>query len=188
MKKIIRCCWLSTLGLFFSEGNLWASGGEGGFPLDVIWQSIAFIFLVFFLVKILKKPILALLAKRRGEVRNSLEQAKKKEIEAQRLLGDWEKKLESMSQEITELHQTIRQEGETERQKIIERAREEEERIRKQAQVIAEQEVKKARASLKKEMVDLSIALAENLLKKTIQPQDQERLVKEYIGKMKEIR
>ena len=188
MKKITRCFWLSILGLFLSERNLWASGGGGGFSLDIVWQIISFILLAFFLAKILRKPLSAFLAKRKEEVRNSLDQARKKEMEAQRLLGDWEKKIEFMSREITDLHQSIQKEGEFERQKIIDRAQEEGERIRKQAQIIAEQEVKKARASLKKEMVDLSLEMAENLLKKTIQRVDQERLVKEYIGKMKEIR
>ncbi len=156
--------------------------------MNVIWQIIAFVLLVIFLVKVLKKPMMTFLVKRKEEVKNSLDQAKKKEMEAQRLLGEWEKKIESLSQEITALHQAIQREGEMERQRIVARAQEEGERIRKQAQVIAEQEVKKARASLKKEMVELSIEWAENLLKKAIQPQDQERLVKEYIGKMKEIR
>lgn len=156
--------------------------------MNVIWQIIAFVLLVIFLVKVLKKPMMTFLVKRKEEVKNSLDQAKKKEMEAQRILGEWEKKIESMSQEITALHQAIQREGEMERQRIVARAQEEGERIRKQAQVIAEQEVKKARASLKKEMVELSIEWAENLLKKAIQPQDQERLVKEYIGKMKEIR
>ena len=188
MKNITRCFWLSTLGLFLSEGNLWASsGGAGGFSMAVIWQIIAFLFLVIFLAKVLKKPMMAFLVKRREEIKNSLEQVKKKEMEAQRILEEWEKKVESMTLEITALHQTIQREGETERQRIVERAQEEGERIRKQAQVIADQEVKKARASLKKEMADLSIAQAEKLLKKAVQPQDQERLVKEYIGKMKEI-
>jgi len=189
VRKITRGFWWSILGLFFSEKTLWASSGKGGgFSLDVIWQIIAFIFLVIFLVRVMKRPMTTFLVKRKEEIKNSLDQAKKKEMEAQRLLGEWEKKIESMNQEITALHQTIQREGETERQKIADRAQEEGERIKKQAQVIAEQEVKKARASLKKEMVDLSVELAEDLLKKAIQPQDQERLVREYIGKMKEIR
>jgi F-type H+-transporting ATPase subunit b len=188
VKKITRSFWLSILGLFFSEKNLWASGEGGGFSMDVIWQIIAFVLLAIFLVKVLKKPMLAFLIKRKEEIKNSLDQAKKKEMEAQRLLGEWEKKLEFMSREITELHQSIQLEGDAERRRIIDRAQEEGARIRKQAQVIAEQEVKKAQASLKKEMVNLSVELADNLLKKAIQPQDQERLVKEYIGKMKEIR
>lgn len=188
MKKITRCFWFSIGILLSSEGALWAAGGGGGFSSDVIWQILAFIFIVIFLVRALKKPLGSFLVKRRNEIRSSLEQASSKEGEANRLLGDWEKKIIFMNQEISALHQSIRREGEEERQKIVERAHEENERIRKQAQVIAEQEVKKARASLKKEMVDLSVELAEKLLKKTIQPQDQERLIREYMGKMRELR
>jgi F-type H+-transporting ATPase subunit b len=75
-----------------------------------------------------------------------------------------------------------------ERQRIVERALEEGDRIRQQAKVVAEQEVKKARTALRREMVALSIELAEKLLKEATHPQDQERLVREYIGKMREIR
>jgi F-type H+-transporting ATPase subunit b len=183
----------SWLGLslwvqFLGAGNLWAAGGGGGFSMEVIWQIIAFTLLAFFLAKMLKKPLGAFLAKRRDEIRGSLDQASKKESEAQKVFGEWEKKLEAMSQEIRDLHETIRGEGEEERQRIVERAQEEGERVRKQAQIIAEHEVKKARMALKKEMVDLSLEMAEKLLKEKIQPQDQERLVHEYIGRMREVR
>ena len=188
MRKFNRWLGLSLWVQFLGAGNLWAAGGGGGFSGEVIWQIIAFVLLGFFLAKILKKPLGAFLVKRKEEIRSSLDQASKKENEAQKLLGDWEKKLEAMSQEIRDLHETIRREGEEERRKIVDRAQEEGERVRKQAQIIAEHEVKKARMALKKEMVDLSLELAEKLLKEKIQPQDQERLVHEYIGKMREIR
>jgi F-type H+-transporting ATPase subunit b len=174
--------------LVAGTGNLWAAGGGGGFSGEVIWQIIAFLLLGFFLAKMLRKPLRAFLVKRREEIRSSLDQASKKESEARKLLGDWEKKLEALSQEIQDLQETIRKEGEEERKKIIERAQEEGERVRKQAQIIAEHEVKKARMALKKEMVDLSLEMAEKLLKEKIQPQDQERLVHEYIGRMKGVR
>jgi F-type H+-transporting ATPase subunit b len=188
VRKVTRWLWLSIWIQFLVEGNLWASGGGGGISGELIWQVIAFVLLVFLLVKMLKKPMAAFLTKRRQEIRSSLDQASQKEAEAMKLLGDCDKKIESLSQEIKVLHETIRQEGEEERKRIIARAQEEAERVRKQAQIIAEYEVKKARMALKKEMVDLSVELAEKLLKETIQPQDQERLVREYIGKMKEIR
>ena len=187
MRKVTRWLWLSLWIQFLAGGDLWASGGGGGFSFEIIWQIIAFALLVFLLVRMLKKPLAAFLAKRREEVRSSLDQASKKEAEAQKVMAACEKKLETLSQEIQELHETIRQEGEEERKRIIERAGEEGERVGKQAQIIAEHEVKKAKAALKKEMVDLSVELAERLLKETIQPQDQERLVREYIGKLKEI-
>jgi F-type H+-transporting ATPase subunit b len=182
--------WLKlSLGMqFLGVENLWAAGDGGGFSGEVIWQIIAFLLLGFFLAKMLKKPLRAFLAKRKEEIRSSLDRASRRESEAQRFLGDWEKKLEALSQEIQDLQETIRKEGEEERKKIIDRAQEEGERVRKQAQIIAEHEVKKARMALKKEMVDLSLELAEKLLKEKIQPQDQERLVREYIGKMREVR
>lgn len=188
MKKFARCMGWSVGIQIWMTKNLWASGGGGSFSTEVIWQIIAFAFLLFFLAKMLKKPLGSFLAKRTEGIRSSLEQASQKENEAQRLLGEWEKKLESLSREIQELHETIRQEGEEERKRIVKRAEEEGERVRKQARIIAEHEVKKARVALKKEMVDLSLELAERLLKEAIRPQDQERLVREYIGKMKEIR
>lgn len=188
MRRFSRWLGLSLWVQFLGAGNLWAAGGAGGFSMEVVWQIIAFGLLAFFLVKILKKPMGAFLVKRRDEIRGSLDQASKKANEAQKIFGEWEKKLEALSQEVRDLHETIRKEGEEERRKIIERAHEEGERVRKQAQIIAEHEVKKARVALKKEMVDLSLEMAEKLLKEKIQPQDQERLVREYIGKMRELR
>jgi F-type H+-transporting ATPase subunit b len=180
--------FLAVLSLFFPAQNLWAAEGKGGFSGEVFWQIISFIFLAIFLGYVLKKPLRSFLVKRREEIKNSLDQASKKENEAQRLLAEWEEKLNSLSREIADLHQSISREGEEERQRIVERALAEGERIGKQAQIIAEQEVKKARALLKKEMVDLSLEMAEKLLKGKIQSRDQERLVREYLGKMKEIR
>ena len=187
MKKIILVSSLSPLALLALEKNLWASAEAGGFSREFIWQVVAFIIVAFLLVRLLKKPLLGFLLKRKEEIRNSLEEAKKRELEAQRLLAEWEGKINSMSREITLLHETLRNEGEEERRKIVERAQEEGERIKKQTQVIAEQEIKKGRMSLKKETVDLSLDLAESLLKQAIQPRDQDRLAKEYIGKLKEM-
>ena len=170
------------------ENDLWASGGESRISGEVFWQVVSFVLLVILLGYVLKKPVRFFLMKRREDVKNSLEQSAKKEEESRKNSENWEKKLNSLSQEIADLHNKIYQEGEAERQRIIEKALEEGDRIRKQAQVIAEQEVKKARSALRKEMVDLSVEMAERLLKESTQPQDQERLVREYIGKMRELR
>ena len=180
-----------VFGLFLQVlpvNNLWASEGGSRISGEVFWQVVSFVLLVILLGYVLKKPVRSFLSKRREDIRNSLEQSAKKEEESRSNAESWEKKLNSMSQEIADIHKKISQEGEAERQKIIEKAVEEGDRIRKQAQVIAEQEVKKANSALRKEMVDLSVEMAERLLKESAQPQDQERLVREYIGKMRELR
>ena len=155
---------------------------------EFYWQVFSFVLLFVLLSRFLKKPARAFLHKRQAEIRNTLEQAVKKKEESQAYFAEWERKLNSLRQEIAELHQSISQEGEAEQKRIIDRAQEEGKRIRKQAEIVADQEVKKARLALKKEMVDLSVELAERLLREAIQPQDQERLVKEYIGKVRELR
>jgi F-type H+-transporting ATPase subunit b len=180
-----------VFGLFLQVlrvNNLWASEGGGRISGEVFWQVVSFVLLVILLAYVMKKPVRFFLIKRREDIKNSLEQSAKKEEESRKNSEDWEKKIISLSQEIADLHKKISEEGEAERQRIIEKAVEEGDRIRKQAQVIAEQEVKKARSALRKEMVDLSVELAERLLKECTQPQDQERLVREYLGKMRELR
>ncbi len=179
---------LGTLGLVLWDNDLWASSSGNGIPGEVFWQLISFILLVLLLVYALKKPIRTLLIKRREEVKTSLEQAAQKEGVGKQNFQEWEAKINSLSQQIQELHQSISREGQTERHKIVERAKEEGERIQKQAQIVADQEIKRARFALKKEMADLAVELAEKLLKETAQATDQERLVKEYIGKMRELR
>ena len=170
--------------------DLWASaaGGEKGrFSGEVIWQIIALVLLIVLLGRFVKKPLASFLSQRQEEVKNAIEQSARKKEEAEALLSEWQRKVDSLNQEVNELHQRIRNEGEAEQKKIVARAKEEGDRIRQQAGIIAEQELAKARAALKREMVDLSVELAEKLLKEAIKPQDQERLIQEYIGKVREL-
>ena len=189
LSRLRRILFLALAALA-GAADLWAAGGgeKGGFSSEVIWQIISFVLLIVLLSRFVKKPLAAFLSGRQAEVQNAIEQSARKKEEAEALLSEWQRKVDSLGREIQDLHQRIRAEGEAEQKKIVSRAQEEGERIRQQAGVIAEQELTKVRAALKKEMVDLSVELAEKLLKEAIQPQDQERLIQEYIGKVRELR
>jgi len=186
----LRRILVFALAALAGAADLWAAGGgeKGGFSSEVIWQIISFVLLIVLLSRFVKKPLAAFLSGRQAEVQNAIEQSARKKEEAEALLSEWQRKVDSLGREIQDLHERIRAEGEAEQKKIVSRAQEEGERIRQQAGVIAEQELTKVRAALKKEMVDLSVELAEKLLKEAIQPQDQERLIQEYIGKVRELR
>jgi len=186
----LRRILVLALAALAGAADLWAAGGgeKGGFSSEVIWQIISFVLLIVLLSRFVKKPLAAFLSGRQAEVQNAIEQSARKKEEAEALLSEWQRKVDSLGREIQDLHERIRAEGEAEQKKIVSRAQEEGERIRQQAGVIAEQELTKVRAALKKEMVDLSVELAEKLLKEAIQPQDQERLIQEYIGKVRELR
>ncbi|RPJ37751.1 MAG: hypothetical protein EHM27_12215, partial [Deltaproteobacteria bacterium] len=151
-----------SLPVLAGTADLWASGGEKGeFSSAVIWQTIAFVLLIVLLSRFVKKPLSSFLLSRQEEVQNAIKQSARKKEEAEALLSEWQRKVDSLNQEVTDLHLRIREEGETEQKKIVSRAKEEGERIRQQAGVITEQEVAKARAALKGEMVELSVELAE---------------------------
>ncbi len=175
-------------GLLLLAADAWAGEGKGGFSSEVLWQILSFVLLMILLTRFVKKPLASFLTRRQEEIQNALAQSARKKEEAAALLAEWQKKVDSLNQEVQDLHQRIRDEGESERKKIVSRAQEESERVRQQAGIIAEQELLKARAALKKEMVDLSVDLAERLLKEVLRPQDQERLIQEYIGKVRELR
>jgi F-type H+-transporting ATPase subunit b len=188
--KPLRRILVFSLAVLAGAADLWAAGGgeKGGFSSEVIWQIVSFVLLIVLLSRVVKKPLAAFLSRRQEEVQNAIEQSAKKKGEAEALLSEWQRKVDSLSQEVQELQGRIRAEGEAEQKKIVIRAMEEGERIRQQAGLIAEQELTKARAALKREMVDLSVELAEKLLKEAIKPQDQERLIREYIGKVRGLR
>jgi len=193
--KAKRLMWLLRVSVFplsvmLLATDLWGSseGEKGEFSSAVIWQIVSFVLLIILLARFVKKPLASFLSHRQEEIQSALGQSARKKEEAGAHLAEWQKKVDSLNQEVKGLHQRIRDEGEAERKKIVNRAQEESERIHQQTGVIAEQELVKARAALKREMVDLSVELAEKLLKDTMKPQDQERLIQEYIGKVRELR
>ena len=190
MRTSFEARWIGILGVLavsFFPANLGATSPGDGPGAEIFWQLVSFVLICVLLIYVLKKPMNAFLSKRRDEIKHSLDQAARKEEESEKGLQEWQQKINQLTQEINRLHDSIRQEGERERKTILERAQEAGQKIREETQALIEQEMKKARMILKKEMVDLSVKLAEDLLRAQTQPQDQERLVKEFIGRMKEI-
>lgn len=175
---VIICCF------FLFPEILWALTPGSNSSREVLWQGIGFVLLLILLSRFLKKPIQDSLAKRKKEIQIVFEQAAIKIKEAEAQIAEWERKLNSISQEIADLHQKLIKEGEADRERIIARAQEEAARIKEQAQIVAEQEVKKARLALHKETVDLAINLAQELLKEVTRPRDQEQLVRDFISKI----
>jgi F-type H+-transporting ATPase subunit b len=191
MRKALELCWIGILGLLalhLLPDKLWAASSESGPGAEVFWQFVSLVLIGVLLVYALRKPTRAFLQKRRDEIKYSLDQAARTEDESEKNLAEWQQKINLLSAEIKALHDSICQEGEKERKRIAERTQEAAQKIREEAQALIEREMKKARTALKKEMIDLSVKLAEDLLREKTQPQDQERLVSEFVGRMREMR
>ncbi len=173
------------LVLFFAfQGSAWASEAGGGHHLnwtDFAYRTFAFVLLVAILTKLLRKPIANFLTARREEIQRMIEELETKTAEAQKKSAEFQAKLGSLEQETKKIVDELILEGEAEKQKIIEAAHRQADYIQQQARIAIEQEIQAARTSLKNEVADLSVAAAEDILKKKMKADDQKRLIGEFM-------
>ena len=154
---------------------------------DLAWRIANFSVLVVVLHILLTRRIVEFFTNRRAAIEEALESAQKQKEAAEKRHAEISKKLSSAKKEIEDISATFLEEGKASRDLIIANAQKEAEKIHIQAKHTIEQEMKKARLALRAEAVDLSVALAEELLKKSLKKEDLERIIKEYIEKTAEL-
>ena len=165
-----------------------AGGHSAGIPWwEIFKQAVNFAILVGVLVYFLKKPLSTFLKDRSELLRKSIDDAAKARAEAQGKLSAIEARVSRLQEEVAEMNRRMDAEADEEARRIREAAQAEIERLRKQSEFAADQEVKKAREELRREAAALSTRAAEEIVRKAITPEDQERLVRENIEKIREI-
>jgi len=166
-----------------SEGG----GHEGGLNwMDFGLRLANFALLAVILFKLLKKPAASFLSSRRENIQKLLAELEVKKAEAEKKTAEYKAKLALLDQEAKKIVDEMMADGEAEREKIIEAARKQAEYLKQQAQLAIQQEIKAARESLQEEISELSVAAAEELLRKSLKAQDQERLVRDFMGRVVE--
>jgi F-type H+-transporting ATPase subunit b len=185
--------FLPAAGVLLSAAAAFASGegeahGGGGVPWgEIAKQAINFAILVGVLVYFLRKPLSSFLKERAELMRKSIDDAANARAEAARRLEAVDARMAKLSDEIAALNARMDAEAAAEANSLRETVSGEIERIRKQAEFTGEQEVKKARAELQQEASALCAKAAEELVRKSLSPEDQARLVKENIEKIEGI-
>jgi F-type H+-transporting ATPase subunit b len=154
---------------------------------DLAFKIVNFAVLVIILVLALKKPLGSFLKMRQESIKTALEEAEKAKRAGEQKYREYEERLKTLDQEIEEIRQNLIREGEREKGQIIKEARQMAEKIKGQAELAAQQELKTAKRRVQEELADMTVQLAEGLLKKHLKPQDHERLVDEYIEQMKRL-
>jgi F-type H+-transporting ATPase subunit b len=174
------------------QGIAWCAGGgaqDGGHGLN--WFDFAlrtgnFAILAFILYKLLSKPISNFLVSRREDIQKLLADLEAKRREAEEVSAQYRARLAALDVETRKIVDELLAEGESEKSKILAAAEKQAEYIRQQAQLAAQQEVKVARDKLQEEIAELSIAAAEEILRKKIKADDQDRLVKDFMTRVVE--
>ncbi|HEX2710261.1 MAG TPA: ATP synthase F0 subunit B [Candidatus Deferrimicrobium sp.] len=165
------------------------SGALQGGGIHVPWgeilkQAINFLILAGVLVYFLRKPFSSFLKERSELLRKAIDDAAKARAEAAEKLAAIESRTAKLADEIAGMNAKMDVEAAAEARRLQETAAVEISRIRAQSEFTGEQEVKKAREELRREASLLSARAAEELVRKTLSPEDQERLVRENLEKI----
>jgi len=164
-----------------------AASHDGGDKLmDLLARFINFAVLAGVMIFLLRKPIKNFFSGRSEQIRKDFEELDVRKIQAQEQLQQIRKKLDEIEQERDNIIAQFVKEGEAEKKKIIDNAKAVSERIEEQAQLTIQQEIQKAKDGLKEEISELATRMAEEIISKNIQPDDEDRLIKEYIQKVTE--
>ena len=165
-----------------------AAEGEGGKDskewIDLGKKTFDFIVLVGLLYWLLAAQIKEFFSGRRTEIKKNLEESVEKKAEAEKKYREYSEKIDKASVEIDGIFDMIKAQGITEKQKIIEDAEKAAKKMKEDAHARIEQEMKGASDQLKEEAVQLSVKMAEEILKRSITEQDHETMVKEYMDKV----
>ncbi len=153
----------------------------------IILQWINFAILLFLLTKLLYKPLMSYLDRRREEVESKLKEADKTREEAESTLAEYEKQMAGAEEEGRDIKFQARNEGQQEREKIITQARADASRVMDKARQEIQLQEKKARTRLRRDTVDLSINIAEKLMEKELNREEQQKFIRQSIEDMKGI-
>lgn len=183
---------LVVVSVVFACGTVWASseggghGGESSFNKnkDLVFRVMNFALLVGILFFLLRKPMAQGLEARRQGIKDQLADLENQQAEAQRQLAETKQKLTQLDAEVERIMAEYVRMGEAARARILEEARASADKLQEQAKKNIEYEFASAKQQLKAEMAEQAVAMAEEMIRKNIQDQDQERIIDEYLEKV----
>ena len=164
-------------------------GGSGLISLDksILIQAINFGLLLFILIKLLYKPLLAKMNERTEAIRSSLEEAKAARAEAERERAEHAAKLQASLAEAQSIRATALKDAAEEQRRLVDAARAEAARLVEAARSEMAQDVRRARQELRQEVADLATSVAERLIRKSLRDEDHRRIVDDAINRVERV-
>ncbi|MEA1971028.1 MAG: ATP synthase F0 subunit B, partial [Thermodesulfobacteriota bacterium] len=148
------------------------------------WRFLNFVVLIVILYKLSAKAIRNFFVDDRESIKASLEGAVAAKEEAEKKLEEHSVRLDKAAAEIQEISGMIKAQGLAEKEKIIEEAKRAAEKMEEDSKARMDQEFKKALNQLRTEAAELSIKMAEEILKKNVKEKDHDNMVNDFLDRM----
>lgn len=176
------------LAAFWPDGAWAAEAGEvhhKSFSMkEEIFKLFNLLIVIAIVYKMAAKPLRKFLAERRRGIEKALEDSEAARLEAERLLKEQRDKVADLEAEL----ERVRKKGVREVMELRHRLEADQEaqvgRLLEQTRNAIGLEAKKAMAEIQNRAAEMSLAMAEEILKKGITAEDQGRLAEAYLAKL----
>lgn len=132
------------------------------------------------LVRFARQPIRDFLARRRQAIAGEIAAADQELARARAELERVRERLAGLEREADALLRDAKERAEAERENTLARANAIAVRVREEARRVADQEIERARQELRDEAAALAVSHASELLRQSVRPADDERLLRTY--------
>jgi F-type H+-transporting ATPase subunit b len=161
-----------------------AEPGIVNLNITTLIQVVNFLILIALLSRFLFAPLKKFLAERAEGIEKALAEAKLAREATAKAREEYRAQIQATQREAAALREQAQREVEAERQRLLKASRDEAQRVLDDAKAAIEMETKRARASLRDEVVTLSLAAAERLLGRAMTTEDQKRLAEQYVREL----
>jgi F-type H+-transporting ATPase subunit b len=186
--KAVAGLWLILAVLTMTATVSFASDAEGGhgtgWKATDTYRIMNFAVLVAVLVYLLRKPISQALAARIKGIKEQLAALESQKAEAEKQLEQYSEKLSFLEKESEKIIAEYIRQGNEAKARILKEAEAAAEKLKVQSGRSIEHELERAKLSLQKEILEKSLAKAEEMIRTHISAKDQNQLVDDYLEKV----
>jgi F-type H+-transporting ATPase subunit b len=155
-----------------------------------IWHiviSLANLVILFLILKkLLFKPVKKIVDQRQKEIESEYKKAEKTQAEADAIKAEWEGKMATAEAEADKIISDAVERADSRNEVMLYESREKADQIIRKAKADIERERKDARETIKKEIVDVSQALSEQIIGREINMDDHRDLIDRAIDRIGE--
>ncbi|MBI5449024.1 F0F1 ATP synthase subunit B [Candidatus Gottesmanbacteria bacterium] len=153
-------------------------------PSLLLAQVVNFSIIMFVLSRLLYKPVLAMLEKRRREIEEGLQLTAKMQEEEEKMAVKKQKLLEAARKEAAAIVEEAKRQGKDEEKEILALAHKEAAAIMEKGKAEVEHVRETMEKGIRKQSVTLAAGMAERLLARAMNSQDRHALLKKQISEL----
>ena len=151
---------------------------------EIVAQIVNFLLLLFFLRIFFWKRILKILDERKDRIASEWARIEEGKREAERLRSEYQKHLDRIDDESRERFKETLEKGRMLVEEMKKEAHDEAQKMVEGAKQDIRYRIAKAKEEVKEQLIDLTIKAAQNLISEKLTPDDDKRIVEDFLRDM----